>query len=79
MRLQNKSNSLNLQIVVVLRVSWGGVGPHYARFSQFVLGPKATFAYARAFAARAEPRYVGHNPLGGWMIESNKNANVRNA
>jgi len=54
--------------IVVTRVVWGWIGPRYARFAQFVRGPRATFAYARAFAAGAEPRYLGHNPLGGWMI-----------
>jgi cytochrome b len=54
--------------IVVLRIVWGGFGPPYARFRQFVLGPGTTLAYARAFVARVEPRYLGHNPLGGWMI-----------
>jgi cytochrome b len=54
--------------IVVLRIVWGAVGPRYARWPQFVLGPGATIAYARAFVARVEPRYLGHNPLGGWMI-----------
>jgi cytochrome b len=54
--------------IVVLRIAWGVIGPDYARFRQFVRGPAATLAYARAFVARAEPRYLGHNPLGGWMI-----------
>lgn len=54
--------------IVALRIVWGGIGPNYARFRQFVLGPAATLAYAKSVAARAEPRYLGHNPLGGWMI-----------
>ena len=38
------------------------------RFASFVRGPAATLAYARAVLKRAEPRHLGHNPLGGWMI-----------
>lgn len=38
------------------------------RFSGFVRGPRATLAYARALRHRHEPRHLGHNPLGGWMI-----------
>jgi cytochrome b len=53
---------------VLARLAWGVVGPRYARFAQFVLAPAATAAYARKVLARAEPRYLGHNPLGGWMI-----------
>lgn len=50
-----------------------GVGGFVARtprlrFACFVHGPAATWRYARAVAAGREPRYVGHNPLGGWMI-----------
>jgi len=54
--------------VIAVRVVWGWVGPGYARFSDFVRGPAQTMAYARLVAARAEPRYLGHNPLGGWMV-----------
>lgn len=54
--------------IVALRIVWGVIGSEYARFRQFVLGPAATLAYARAFAAGVAPRYLGHNPLGGWMI-----------
>ncbi|HUQ75267.1 MAG TPA: cytochrome b/b6 domain-containing protein, partial [Burkholderiales bacterium] len=54
--------------LVALRILWGFVGSRYARFSQFVRPPAATLAYARAVAAGRAPRYLGHNPLGGWMI-----------
>ena len=54
--------------VIAVRVVWGWAGAGYARFSDFVRGPAQTMAYARLVAARAEPRYLGHNPLGGWMI-----------
>lgn len=38
------------------------------RFANFVRGARATWAYLRALRAHAEPRHLGHNPLGGWMI-----------
>ncbi|HWH80882.1 MAG TPA: cytochrome b/b6 domain-containing protein [Burkholderiaceae bacterium] len=53
---------------VFVRVTWGVVGGRYARFAQFVRGPRATLRYARAAALGRAPRFVGHNPLGGWMI-----------
>ena len=53
---------------VLLRIVWGLVGSRYARFAQFVRGPRASLRYARAVAIGAEPRFVGHNPLGGWMV-----------
>ena len=40
----------------------------HARFADFVRGPAATLAYARALLARRAPRHLGHNPLGGWMM-----------
>jgi len=53
---------------VVLRIVWGVRGSHYARFAQFVRGPRAAWRYARAVAAHSEPRHLGHNPLGAWMV-----------
>ena len=38
------------------------------RFARFVRPPGETLAYAQALLARCEPRHLGHNPLGGWMI-----------
>jgi cytochrome b len=49
----------------VARWPWAG---SYARFSQCVHGPSATLAYARALLAKREPRTLGHNPLGAWMV-----------
>jgi cytochrome b len=54
--------------VIVLRAAWGFAGSRYARFSQFVRGPRATLDYAKAVAAGRAPRYLGHNPLGAWMV-----------
>ena len=54
--------------ILVARLLWGFVGTHYARFAQFVRAPQATIAYARAALKGKAPRYIGHNPLGGWMV-----------
>ena len=54
--------------VIALRVAWGWIGPRYARFTQFVARPARTLRYAQALLRGDEPRYLGHNPLGGWMI-----------
>lgn len=54
--------------LVGFRILWGFVGPPYARFSQFVRGSEATLAYAGDILRGTEPRHVGHNPLGAWMI-----------
>lgn len=54
--------------IVSARIAWGAVGSRYARFAQFVRSPGATIEYGRQVLARAAPRYVGHNPLGAYMI-----------
>lgn len=54
--------------IVLLRVLWGFIGSRYARFGEFVRGPRATLRYLRELRRHAEPRYLGHNPLGGWMV-----------
>ncbi|HWM28238.1 MAG TPA: cytochrome b/b6 domain-containing protein [Woeseiaceae bacterium] len=54
--------------VVAVRLVWGMTGTRYARFADFVRGPRGTLAYARQMWRGAEPRHLGHNPLGGWMI-----------
>jgi cytochrome b len=54
--------------LVAARVLWGAIGPHHARFSTFVRPPAATLLYARQVLSHDEPRHIGHNPLGAWMI-----------
>ena len=53
---------------VLLRAAWGVLGSGHARFAQFVHGPRATLRHAREVLGRREPRHIGHNPLGGWMV-----------
>lgn len=54
--------------IVAARLAWSHLGNRHARLCGFVRGPRATLRYARlALLARA-PRYVGHNPLGAWMV-----------
>lgn len=54
--------------VIAVRVAWGWLGSSHARFAQFVRSPTTTLRYGRQLLAGHEPRYIGHNPLGGWMI-----------
>jgi cytochrome b len=54
--------------VLCVRVVWGFIGTGYARFSAFVTGPRVALSYLEAILKRNNPRHVGHNPAGGWMI-----------
>lgn len=57
-----------LLTLLLFRVLWGVVGSASARFAGFVRGPRAVWAYARAWFGRRPQHYLGHNPLGGWMV-----------
>ena len=52
----------------VLRVALGFLASGMWRFASFVRGARATAAYARAVWQHKEAHYLGHNPLGGWMV-----------
>lgn len=54
--------------LVTLRLIWGIIGTPYARFSQFVRGPKAVLGYVGDIVSGREARYIGHNPAGGLMV-----------
>lgn len=54
--------------VVAVRLVWGVVGSRHARFAGFLRGPAAALAYGRHAVRGNAPRYLGHNPLGAWMI-----------
>jgi cytochrome b len=52
-----------------LRVLWGFAGTRHARFGAFVPKPAGLARYVRELSRLREPRYVGHNPLGGvWIV-----------
>lgn len=54
--------------LLAARVTWGFAGRGHARFASFVTGWAQTRAYARGVFSGRHLRYLGHNPLGGWMI-----------
>lgn len=54
--------------LLLIRVGWGFAGGRYARFAQFVRAPRRVLDYARRVRRGREPRCIGHNPLGGWMV-----------
>jgi len=55
-------------LIVVLRVLWGVTGTRYARFKQFIRPAGTVYAYLKQVMRGSAERYLGHNPLGGWMI-----------
>lgn len=53
---------------LALRLIWGVVGSRHARFGDFVCAPRPTSRYAAQVLRGRARRYLGHNPLGGWMV-----------
>ncbi len=54
--------------LLLFRLVWGFIGGKYARFGDFIYSPQATIKYALSIRDGNAPRYLGHNPLGGWMV-----------
>lgn len=54
--------------LVALRVVWGCIGSHHARFRSFVPAPRGVLDYLTRLRQGRAPRYLGHNPAGGAMI-----------
>lgn len=61
-------NGLAILVLVVFRVLWGVVGGSTARFAIFVRGPVAALRYAGGLLRGRPAHFLGHNPLGGWMV-----------
>lgn len=54
--------------LVVFRIVWGIVGTRYARFTDFVRGPRSVLRYFRALFRGRPEHYIGHNPAGAMTI-----------
>jgi cytochrome b len=54
--------------LLLFRLAWGFMGSRESRFSTFIKGPSSVVRYAANLMQPDTPRYLGHNPLGGWSI-----------
>ena len=54
--------------LLAVRLIWGLVGSHYARFTQFLCRPSTVIGYIRDMTSGRERRYIGHNPAAAAMI-----------
>lgn len=50
--------------LVLFRVVWGLVGTKYARFSQFIKGPKGLIKHIHSIFSSSKHSDPGHNPVG---------------
>ena len=58
----------SLLSLLIFRVLWGVFGACYARFSEFLVGPKKALHYAKSLAFHDTPIHAGHNPMGALAI-----------
>ena len=49
--------------LVIFRLVWGVAGGRYARFAQFVCGPKALLKHLKGLRQTSRQHHLGHNPL----------------
>lgn len=54
--------------LIAFRVLWGLLGTRYARFAQFVRGPRAVADYLQSLRALQPQHHTGHNPAGALAI-----------
>lgn len=54
--------------LVVFRLVWGLVGTKYARFTQFIKGPKEIIDHFKAMLSGHQHATPGHNPAGGIVM-----------
>ena len=58
--------TIAIAALIALRIIWGFIGPRHARFSDFVRSPAETPGYIGKAMRGQAPRYIGHNPAGGY-------------
>lgn len=61
-------NGLAILTLLVWRLLWGVAGTSTSRFASFVKSPLAALVYGRDLIAGRPRSFLGHNPLGAWMV-----------
>jgi cytochrome b len=64
----HRYNGYAILILLVWRVLWGFVGSSTSRWTAFVRWPWVAAGYAFDLLRGRDRHYLGHNPLGTWMI-----------
>ncbi len=55
-------------LLVVFRLPWGFLGSRRSRFADFLYPLNKVIDFALQHLRFKVTRYVGHNPVGGWMV-----------
>lgn len=57
-----------VMVLLLFRLIWGFLGTRHARFADFAYSPAKVMDYLKGVIQCSPPRFVGHNPPGGWAI-----------
>lgn len=55
-------------VLLMFRLGWGIIGSRHSQFADFIYSWPIVRRYARSLLRFRPEHYVGHNPLGGWMV-----------
>jgi cytochrome b len=61
-------NGYAILVLVVFRLIWGFAGSSTSRFASFVRWPWTAAGYGLDLLRGRDRHFLGHNPLGSWMI-----------
>ena len=61
-------SGIGAAMIVLFRLVWGVIGNEHARFADFVRGWATVRTYAVGLLQLRPRRFIGHNPVGGWMV-----------
>ena len=61
-------SGFSILVLVVWRFLWGFIGSETARFSSFLVSPKAAATYVKGLRSKDGKLHLGHNPLGGYSV-----------
>lgn len=64
----HRATGYAILILCVWRILWGFVGPATARFAIFLRSPRSALVYGLDLVRGRSRRFLGHNPLGGWVV-----------
>jgi cytochrome b len=64
----HRYNGYAILVLLVWRLLWGFIGSSTSRWSAFVRWPWVAAGYAFDLLRGRDRHYLGHNPLGTWMI-----------
>lgn len=59
---------ITVLVLVLFRLMWGFLGTRYARFAEFLVGPRRMIQGMAELAPSRHVPQLGHTATGGWMI-----------